>query len=288
MMFNFWVNQYLFYSLATGEVKPLIDALKATQKIPSTSQWAHFLRNHDELDLGRLTDEERERVFERFAPEERMQLYGRGIRRRLAPMLGDRRHEELAYSLMFAMPGTPVIRYGDELGMGDNLDLEERDAVRTPMQWADEPQAGFTTAEKAVHPVIGEGIWGCQRVNVAAQRRDPESLLNWTARMIRLRKECPEIGWGEWTVLRTGSPHVLALRYHWRGNSLITLHNFDDHPHQVRIKPDTAGGERLVSLLSDTESEADEKGAHTITLMAYGYQWYRVGGMDYAVRREKA
>lgn len=131
MMFNFYVNQHLFYALATSEVKPLADALRATRSLPHTAQWAQFLRNHDELDLGRLTKEQMAKVFSRFGPEKRMQLYDRGIRRRLAPMLGERSQIELAYSVLFSLPGTPVIRYGDEIGMGDDLGLKERDAVRT-------------------------------------------------------------------------------------------------------------------------------------------------------------
>jgi maltose alpha-D-glucosyltransferase/alpha-amylase len=144
MMFNFQVNQHLFYALAAADTRPLSRALKATAKRPETAQWGLFLRNHDELDLGRLTEEQRQRVFECFGPEEEMQLYGRGIRRRLAPMLGgDRRRLELAYSLMFTLPGTPVLRYGDELGMGDDLNLPERVCARTPMQWSTEPQGGI-------------------------------------------------------------------------------------------------------------------------------------------------
>src|SRR5690606_17795568 len=125
--------------------------------------------------LGRLDDEQRQRVFERFAPEKRMQLFERGIRRRLAPMLGDTRHEQLAHSMLFSLPGTPVLRYGDELGMGDNLELDGRDAVRTPMQWAHERHGGFSAADKTVHPVIEEGVWGHRHVNAEAQRRDPSS-----------------------------------------------------------------------------------------------------------------
>ena len=145
-------------------------------------------------------------VFAQFGPEERMQFYHRGIRRRLAPMLGNRPQLELAYSLLFTLPGTPVIRYGDEIGMGDDLALKERLTVRTPMQWSDEPQGGFSTAEKTVLPVIDTGVYAFGNVNVAVQRRDPDSLLNWTERLIRMRKECPEIGWGSCKVLHTGSP----------------------------------------------------------------------------------
>jgi maltose alpha-D-glucosyltransferase / alpha-amylase len=296
MMFNFWVNQHLFYALATGDTEPLCDALRATADIPDTAQWAQFLRNHDELDLGRLTEEQRQRVFARFAPEPDMQLYERGIRRRLAPMLGDREHEELAYSVMFSLPGTPVIRFGDELRMGDDLSLKEREAVRTPMQWADEPNAGFSTAEKTVHPIIDHGVWSYRHINVAAQRRDPDSFLNWTARLIRLRKECPEIGWGDCTILKTGSPSVLALRYDWRGNAVVVLHNFGEQPHEavLRLKEKEdgeSGGDSVATRLSDLmkteELSAGEDGAFRIPLDALDYRWFRVGGLDYAVRRRR-
>jgi maltose alpha-D-glucosyltransferase / alpha-amylase len=288
MMFNFWVNQRLFYALATEDTGPLVDAIEATADIPTTSQWAQFLRNHDELDLGRLSDEQRERVFQRFAPDENMQLYGRGIRRRLAPMLGDRDHEELAYSAMFSLPGSPVIRFGDELRMGDNLELDQRDAVRTPMQWADERNGGFSTADpdQLVHPVIEAGVWGCRHINVENQRRDPDSFLNWTANMIRLRKECPEIGWGSYAVLKTGAPGVLAMRYDWRGNSVLVVHNFAEQPHELLLAIDDAG-DRLSDLRREDEIIADGDGSLHIRLDALDYRWFRVGGLDYAIRRER-
>ena len=159
MMFNFQVNQNLFYALASSDTRPLIKALKATKPRPSTAQWGQFLRNHDELDLGRLTDEQRQQTFAAFAPEEDMQLYDRGIRRRLAPMLqGDRRRLELAYSLMMTLPGTPVIRYGDEIGMGDDLSLPERSCARTPMQWSAEPQGGFTKEKSQLYRSLVEAL----------------------------------------------------------------------------------------------------------------------------------
>jgi maltose alpha-D-glucosyltransferase/alpha-amylase len=216
-----------------------------------------------------------------------MQLYNRGIRRRLAPMLGNQAQLELAYSVMFSLPGTPVIRYGDEIGMGDDLSLKERHSVRTPMQWTDAPHAGFSTAAKTVHPIISEGPYRYDQVNVEKQRRDPESLLSWTACMIRLRKECPEIGWGDWTILQSGAPTVLAMRYDWRGNSLVVLHNFDDKSHEAKIKPQVEGGARLVNLLHKDQSHADESGTHRIPLEAYGYRWYRVGDLDHILRRRK-
>jgi maltose alpha-D-glucosyltransferase/alpha-amylase len=264
-------------------VRPLIAALKATRALPPTAQWGQFLRNHDELDLGRLTEEQRSLVMERFGPEPEMQLYDRGIRRRLAPMLGERSQIELAYSLLFSLPGTPVLRYGDEIGMGEDLRLPERYAMRTPMQWSHERNAGFSTAEQIVRPVISGGPFGHEHVNVEAQRRDPNSLLNWTVQMIRLRKECPEIGWGTWTVLPTGSTHILALCYEWRGNAVVVVHNFDSRPHEARFRVGAEGGERLANLMVNEEISADARGLHHVALEAHGYKWYRVGGLSYAL-----
>ena len=287
LMFNFWVNQHLFHALASEDVRPLVAALRATRKVPPTAQWAQFLRNHDELDLGRLEPEQRHLVFERFGPEPRMQLYDRGIRRRLAPMIGDRRLLELAYSVMFSLPGTPVIRYGDEIGMGEDLSLKERDAVRTPMQWSSEPNSGFSTAEKPTLPVVAGGLYGYESVNVEKQRRDPESLLRWTIRMIRLRKECPEIGWGDWDVVATRSPHVLALLYRWGANALLCVHNFAGRPLEVSLRVQAEGGDRLTDLMVDEESRADGRAVHRLDLREYDYRWYRVGGPTQAFRQRR-
>jgi maltose alpha-D-glucosyltransferase / alpha-amylase len=196
-----------------------------------------------------------------FGPEKEMQLYERGIRRRLVPMLnGDRRRIELAYSLVFTLPGTPVLRYGDEIGMGDDLKLPERNCARTPMQWSTEPHAGFTKSDKPISPVISDGPYGYQHVNAAEQRRDPNSLLNWTERIIRMRKEVPEVGWGDFEVLSTRDPAVLAIRYDWRNNSVLFVHNLD----AIR-----------------------SPGKHHLLLEAYGYRWYRVGGLDYLLKRSE-
>ena len=288
MMFNFQVNQHLFYALAASDCRSLVQALKATKPRPATAQWGLFLRNHDELDLGRLTEEQRQRVFECFGPEKEMQLYDRGIRRRLAPMLnGDRRRIELAYSLMFTLPGTPVVRYGDEIGMGDDLKLPERNCARTPMQWSTEPHAGFTKVRRPILPVINDGPYGYQHVNVAKQRRDPNSLLNWTERIIRMRKEIPEVGWGDFEVLSTRNPAVLAIRYDWRNNSVLFVHNLDAIPREVAFSTGLRGKESrlLVNLLTDDHSRAREDGKHHLLLEAYGYRWYRVGGLDYLLKR---
>src|SRR5919109_1083348 len=247
MMLNFPVNQRLFYALATADIDPLIRALEDTSPRPANAQWVQFLRSHDELDLGRLTTEQRQKVFEAFGPRKTMQLYDRGIRRRLAPMLGnDRRRLELAFSLLFSLPGTPMLQYGDEIGMGDDLTLDERECARTPMQWTNEPRAGFSRAERPVRPVINDETYGYEKVNVAEQRRDPASLLNWTERRIRMRKECPELGWGEYTVLRVDAPEVLAIRYDFRGVSMLTLHNFSSRRQSLAVDPKTDNSGLLV------------------------------------------
>jgi maltose alpha-D-glucosyltransferase/alpha-amylase len=265
--------------------------MRDTKRRPSTAQWGQFLRNHDELDLGRLKEEQRKIVFAAFGPDSDMQLYERGIRRRLAPMLrGDRRRLELAYSLMMTLPGTPVIRYGDEIGMGDDLHLPERNCARTPMQWSTEPNAGFTKNDKPILPIIAEGAYGFQHVNVAAQRRDANSLLNWMERIIRMRKEVPEIGWGDFSFISAGTPKVLAMRYNWRNNSVLCVHNLSSEPREVSLalREDEEEGCTLANLLSDDHSPAEEGGIHRILLEPYGYRWYRVCGLDYLLKRSNA
>jgi maltose alpha-D-glucosyltransferase/alpha-amylase len=289
MMFNFEVNQHLFYGLATGDSRPLVKAMRATKSRPATAQWGQFLRNHDELDLGRLETKQRDEVFAALGPDPDMRLYGRGIRRRLAPMLqGDRRRMELAYSLMMTLPGTPVIRYGDEIGMGDNLKLPERNCARTPMQWSTEPHAGFTKNDKPVLPVIHAGPYGFEHVNVADQRRDPNSMLNWMERIIRMRKEIPEIGWGDFSFLPTGAKEVLAMQYDWRNNAVAFVHNLSGEPREIQLCV-KLGEEHcaLINLLSADHSEPDAHGRHYILLEPYGYRWFRVCGLDYLLKRSE-
>ncbi len=281
MVFNFPVNQALFYALATEDTALLKQALTASQDLPETAQWANFLRNHDELDLGRLSDAQRKAVFAAFGPEPEMQLYDRGIRRRLAPMLGgDRARLELAYSLMLTLPGTPVLRYGDEIGMGDDLSLPERDAARTPMQWSGGPNGGFTASDQPIRPPIAEGPYGFRDLNVARQRSDRGSLLNWTERALRLRKELPEIGRGTWQILSTPQA-VLALRFDWEGEASIFVHNLARAATECTIDMGPGDVDRpLVCLQTNERSAPDKEGKHTIVLEPYGYRWFRFGGLD--------
>jgi maltose alpha-D-glucosyltransferase / alpha-amylase len=276
MLFNSYANQYLFYALATGDVGGLADALNATRDIPFRSQWAQFLRNHDEVDLSRLNNRERTKVFEVFGPDSSMQLYGRGIRRRLAPMLNnDRRKLELANSLLFALPSTPVIGYGDEIGMGDDLALKERESVRTPMQWADSSQGGFSKASKIVRPVIDTGNYSYKLVNVRNQLTDSGSLLNWTIRMIGLRDSLPGQGRGAWKLVPSGSSHVLAMQYDWEGQSLLTFHNFSEQAQEVKIKSDRET-QTLNNLLKSEEIFISANAPFSYNLEGYGYRWYKI------------
>jgi maltose alpha-D-glucosyltransferase/alpha-amylase len=271
MLFNFYGNQYLFYGLATGRVGLLRKALTDTKARLPVSQWGWFLRNHDEIDLGRLTDEQRDEVYRRFGPEKGMQLYNRGIRRRLAPMVHDARLLELAYSLLFSLPGTPVIHYGEELGMGDDLALNERLAVRTPMQWTHGKNAGFTTGRPFRPLVTGE--YGYDRINVEDEDGDKGSLLHRVRRLAQLRKECPEIGLGDWSFGDTTLQQVLVLRYEHEGRRLVVLHNFS--PVSQRVVVGQAEG--LRDLMTGEEKRA-EGGKVVVELEGYGYRWYRVRG----------
>jgi maltose alpha-D-glucosyltransferase/alpha-amylase len=276
----------LFYALATGDIDPLIRALEDTRRRPTNAQWVQFLRSHDELDLGRLTEDQRQKVFDAFGREKRMQLYNRGIRRRLTPMLGnDRKKMELAFSLLFSMPGTPMMQYGDEIGIGDDLRLPERECARTPMQWTSDRHGGFSRARKVVRPVISDPQYGFRKVNVADQRRDPQSLLNWTERMLRVRKECPEISWGNFVVLRTNVPEVLAIRYDWRNTSLLTLHNFGGGKQTVKVKVDSRNDGLLVEVFDGHHSKAQNDGLHRVVMDPHAWRWYRVGAPDNALER---
>ncbi|MQA91632.1 MAG: trehalose synthase [Gemmatimonas sp.] len=277
LIFNFILNNYFFLGLARESAEPIREALLSLPTCPEPSQYANFVRNHDELNLDRLPDDASDLVFERFAPDPAMRVYERGIRRRLPPMLGgDRRHIEMVYSLLFSLPGTPVLRYGDEIGMGENLDLPERLSVRTPMQWTDGVNGGFSTADpsRLVRPMV-EGELRPERVNVADQRRDPRSLLNYFLRLIRTRKECPELGSGTVELLDTNDSAVLAHRCDRSDGVAIAIHNLSGEERKVSVALSDRDLGNLIDLIGDRQYEP-VRGRHAeMHLEPYAYRWLR-------------
>jgi trehalose synthase len=273
MAFNFPVNQAMYVALARGQAEPLVNALRELPEIPEDCQWANFVRNHDELTLDRLDEDERAEVFEAFGPRPDHQLFGRGLRRRLPTMLnGDHRRIRMVYSLAFSLPGTPVLFYGEEIGMAENLAVEGRLSVRSPMQWSSEPHGGFTTAEEPVRPVVSSDGFGPADVNVARQRREDGSLLNWMERLIRRRRECPELGWGRCELLDSRDPAVLAHRVDWSGGTIVAVHSFADEPREVRLPCEA----EAASDLFDNEELRPAGGEVEIPLDAYGHRWLRL------------
>jgi maltose alpha-D-glucosyltransferase/alpha-amylase len=278
MAFTFTVNQALYLALARGDAEPLRRALRELPALPADAAWANFARNHDELTLDKLTEEERGEVFAAFGPDPDLQLFGRGLRRRVPPMLdGDPARIRLLYSLVFSLPGTPVLFYGEEIGMGESLAIEGRMSVRSPMQWSAERHGGFTTADDPVRP-LPEGPFGPERVNVAAQRRDDGSLLAFMTRLARRRRECPELGFGTSTLLDAGAPAVLARRSDWDDSTLVLLHDLGGSAVRAHVHVEGVGeGARLVDLLGPGEIELDAEGRATVDLEPHGHRWYRVG-----------
>jgi maltose alpha-D-glucosyltransferase/alpha-amylase len=282
MLFNFLLNRDLFLALATERASPISRSLRDMPKIPRAGQWANFLRHHDELNLSRLMPEEREAVYKVFGSAPEMKIYERGLRRRLAPMLGgDRKRLELAFSLLFSLPGAPAFFYGDEIGMGEDLDLPERFSVRTPMQWSNEPNGGFSTApaDQMVRPMRAGGKYGYRRVNVTDQRRDRDSFLNWVASLIRTRKECPEFGWGNWSEIESGEPAVFAHECIWEdGGCVVAVHNLsrDDLSISLDIPDDEC--KRLFQVFGSRDDERPLADG-PLALEGYGYRWYRRDGL---------
>ncbi|MGH2699627.1 MAG: trehalose synthase, partial [Actinomycetota bacterium] len=242
---------------------------------PLGCQWATFVRNHDELTLDKLTERQRQEVFDAFGPDPEMQVYGRGLRRRIPPMLdGDPRRIRMVYSLLFSLPGTPVLFYGEEIGMAENLDIEGRMSVRAPMQWSEDLNGGFTTSTQPCRPVVDAPRWGPAEINVGRQRRDDGSLLNWMERLIRRRRECPEIGWGRARVLDAGDPAVFAHRCDWGASALLAIHSFAETPSEVAVPVD--GVQAAVDLFADEELRPNEEGAVVLKLEPYDQRWYRL------------
>jgi trehalose synthase len=285
MQFDFIAMQNMYLSLARGDAGPITSALQERPALDVTSQWANFVRNHDELTLDKLSKGERKEVFDAFGPDPDMQLYGRGLRRRLPSMLGgDQRRMRMTYSLAFSLPGTPVLFYGEEIGMAENLDIPGRLAVRTPMQWTGGRNGGFSGATKRrLTRPLPDGLYGPDRVNAADQRHDHQSFWWFMRNLIYTYRQQPEIGWSTVDILEQPNPAVLAhVCREKSGWAMVALHNFGAEGCIVPVRLDgTPSGSVLVDLLDDlSEHELDAKSSVDIGLEPYGYRWLRLRSPD--------
>jgi glycosidase len=275
MGFHFPIMPRIYMSIKKGRAEDMIDILRRTPPIPANCQWCTFLRNHDELTLEMVTEEERQWMWAQYAPEPRMRL-NLGIRRRLAPLLdNDERKVRLAHSLLFTLPGSPILYYGDEIGMGDNIWLEDRNGVRTPMQWQAGPTAGFSEAgpEALYAPVIDDPLYGASRINVESQRRDPVSLLNVIRQMIAVKKEHRAFGRGDFEWIDFDNSAVAAfLRRHGK-DTILAIHNLSDTPQKLSY-----ASKRPVTFLTDLLTQTEflpQMEQFEIELAAYQYLWLK-------------
>jgi maltose alpha-D-glucosyltransferase/alpha-amylase len=275
MAFHFPLMPRLFFALRSEDRFPIVDILDQTPPIPETAQWALFLRNHDELTLEMVTDEERDYLYRVYAadPQARINL---GIRRRLAPLLGNnRRRIELLYGLLFSLPGTPVVYYGDEIGMGDNIYLGDRNAVRTPMQWNAERNAGFSTApgQRLYLPVVDEGEFGYQAVNVAAQEANPSSLLWWMRRIIALRRRHRVFGRGSLRLVEADNRHVFAFLRADGNETILVVANLSRYAQPVNLELAELAGRRPVELFGAVSFPTIGRDPYPLTLGPHGFLW---------------
>ena len=279
MCLNFNLNQALALSLARKDTGPLVHSLTSLPSLPDGAAWANFVRNHDEWSRDKLTEAERQEVFRAFGPKPDMQLYGRGLRRRLPTMLeGDLDRLKGAYALALALPGAPVLFYGEEIGLAENLAIPGRMSVRPPMQWTEEANGGFSDAapEALRRPMVSGRKWGPAAVNAAAQERDPESLLNWMRTLVRRRRSSPEMAFGKMSIPPIATASVLGLRYDWGDRTLLALHNLGPEATTVSLDLDLPKSVRYRDLLGGDDPVRDKQGRLTIALGSYGARWIQV------------
>jgi maltose alpha-D-glucosyltransferase / alpha-amylase len=276
MAFHFPLMPRMYMALAQEDRHPITDILRQTPAIPDQCQWALFLRNHDELTLEMVTDDERDYLWRTYANDSRARL-NLGIRRRLAPLLeNDRRKIELMNALLLSMPGTPVLYYGDELGMGDNYYLGDRDGVRTPMQWSADRNGGFSRADpqRLYLPPVMDANYGYQAINVEAQQRDPSSLLNWMTRMIRVRKTHAAFGRGGLDFLYPRNRKVLAFLREHEGQTLLCVFNLARSAQAVELDLRQHAGAVPVELTGNSAFPPIGELTYMLTLPAYGFYWF--------------
>ncbi len=278
MAYHFPLMPRLFLAIAQEDRHPVMDILRQTPDIPANCQWAIFLRNHDELTLEMVTDRERDALYSAFAGDPRMRI-NVGIRRRLAPLLdNDRDKTELMSFLLFTLPGSPILYYGDEIGMGDNIYLGDRNGVRTPMQWSPDRNAGFSRADpqKLYLPVVMDAVYGYEAVNVEAQARNPTSLLSWTRRMIAARKRFKAFGRGTLALLQPGNRKVLAYLREHDGETLLCAANLSRFPQAVELDLARFEGRVPVEVMGGVSFPPVTRAPYQLTLPGHGYFLFRL------------
>lgn len=277
MLFNFLSNKHLFLAMAREDGASLVKGLDLVDEF-QYGHWLNFVRHHDELNLELLDDKERREVWNAFAPEEDMRIFGHGIRRRLPPMVkNDRRRMKLFYAITFSLPGTAMINYGEEIGMGDDLSLSGRDSVRTPMQWSTEPNGGFSTAakEELYRPVIDHGQYHYKNVNLRQEQMDPDSFFNWMCLLIRMRTQFSIIGNGKWKILKTPDRRVAAFCYRAENSQLLVVFNCSREDVTVKIAADFKPI-RLSDVFADYPYDEADSNLDQLKLRPYGFRWIEI------------
>ncbi|MBZ4329543.1 maltose alpha-D-glucosyltransferase [Corallococcus interemptor] len=278
MGFHFPVMPRLFMAVRREDRTPIVEIMQQTPDIPDNCQWAIFLRNHDELTLEMVTDEDRDYMYREYATDPRMRI-NLGIRRRLAPLMDNgRRRIELMHSLLFTLPGTPVLYYGDEIGMGDNIYLGDRNGVRTPMQWTGDRNAGFSRADYArlFAPVIADPVYGYQSINVEAQERQKSSLLQWVKRMIGIRQRYPVFAMGSLRFLTTENRKVLAFVREWEGQTVLVVCNLSRFAQPGVVDLREFEGSIPVELIGETPFPRISDLPYQLSMGPYMFLWFRL------------
>ncbi len=279
MCFHFPLMPRMFMALRQEQRYPITEILAHTPEIPEDCQWGIFLRNHDELTLEMVSEAEREYMYTEYAHDPRMKL-NLGIRRRLAPLLGNgRRQMELLYGLLLSFPGTPILYYGDEIGMGDNVYVGDRDGVRTPMQWSGDRNAGFSRADFAqlYLPTLMDPLYGYQACNVEQQQRSETSLLQWLRRFIRIRQAHPLFGRGAFELVEVSNPSVLAFVRGWEGEHVLCINNLSRFPQPVNLDLHQHQGQEPVELVGRVPFPRIGPGSYPLTLGPHSFYWLRLG-----------